>query len=133
MVTGGTMGIDLSHADARKKFIEERFADVLANIKELYGIRLMNKLFDRLDRTIELFDQDVTAVFQSMEKREAEFVEKLPTLSELQDAYKQNLEQKRREAEAQKEIVVPEEVPAEPGVLDAEDSDIIHRLMKRRH
>lgn len=127
------MGIDLSNAEARKAFIEEKFADILSNIKDLYGSQLMNKLFDRLDRTIDQFDQDIHSVFEKLDERETDYLEQLPAISDLKNDYLRNLEQRKQEEEAEK-TVEQEAAPAPESIeLDADDSDIIHRLMKRRH
>jgi hypothetical protein len=133
------MGTNFSDAAEREAFIQEKFKDLLDQVQDNYGRALMDKLMDRLDRTLIQFDEDLKLMLQSLDEREEAYVAAMPRLDAMREQFieKERLEQekKKEEAEAEKakaEIQAAEEPDPVPDDPDLADKAIIERLMKRQ-
>ncbi|HDR04324.1 MAG TPA: hypothetical protein ENN84_03655 [Candidatus Marinimicrobia bacterium] len=133
------MGTNFSDAAEREAFIQEKFKDLLDQIQDNYGRAIMEKLMERLDRTLIQFDEDVRLMLESLEKREEAYVAALPQLDAVREQFiaKERLEQENRiaeeaakaDTEAEESIEAAQEEPDDP---DLADKAIIERLMKRQ-
>ncbi len=117
------MAVNFDNPDERKKYIESRFSDLLDNINQVYGKELMDRLFRRLEKTIEVFDGDVRSILDSLDSRDKSFEASLPRLHKLRGQYIKYLEDK--------EDVTPSD-EAGGGSDESDDDDIIKKIESRR-
>ena len=64
------MTIDLNSKEGRKKFITEYLDDLLVGINESYGPILLEELQNRLEFTINEFNEEITEAFSMLKKRD---------------------------------------------------------------
>ena len=64
--------MDFSKKEDRKKYLEEKFDNLLDVIGDTYGNVLMEELVTRLDVTIDEFDQEMSSLFKTLKDKEVE-------------------------------------------------------------
>ena len=120
------MPVNFEQAEERKKYIESKFSDLLENINSVYGKGLMERLIIRLEKTIELFDQDVQKILRVMDDKEKKFEDSLPKIDKLKSDYIKFSSQKKSE-------VIKEEKPVSAEEdFNEEDDEIIKKIQERR-
>lgn len=66
------MSIDFSTKEGRKKYLTEKLDDLIEGINESYGSRLVEELLDRLEFTIEEFNNQMNDLHKDLVDREKE-------------------------------------------------------------
>ena len=64
--------MDFSKKEDRKKYLEEKFDNLLDVIGESYGTVLMEELVSRLDTTIEDFHKEMSKMFEDLKSIESD-------------------------------------------------------------
>ena len=64
--------MDFGKKEDRSKYLEEKFDNLLDVIGQNYGRTLMKELVSRLDFTIDEFNQEISNLFKSLKKKEAD-------------------------------------------------------------
>ena len=64
--------MDFSKKEDRKKYLEEKFDNLLDVIGETYGSVLMEELVSRLDTTIEDFHKEMSKMFEDLKTIESD-------------------------------------------------------------
>ena len=64
--------MDFGKKEDRSKYLEEKFDNLLDIIGQNYGTTLMKELVSRLDFTIDEFNKEISNLFKSLKKKEAE-------------------------------------------------------------
>ncbi len=55
--------------DTIKKYLEEKFAELIEKVGEGYGQPLQDELFRRLEKTISDFDEDISELLDDLKQR----------------------------------------------------------------
>jgi len=66
------MSIDLKSKEGQSKFIQDNMSDLVEGVNESYGPVLLEELIDRLRKTIEEFNNEITSAFDELKSRENE-------------------------------------------------------------
>tara|TARA_B100001750_G_C15369509_1_gene526528 strand:- start:455 stop:781 length:327 start_codon:yes stop_codon:yes gene_type:complete len=66
------MSIDLKSKEGQNKFIQDNMSDLVEGVNESYGPVLLEELIDRLRKTIEEFNNEITSAFDDLKSRENE-------------------------------------------------------------
>ena len=64
--------MDFGKKEDRKKYLEEKFDNLLDVIGESYGNVLMEELVSRLDSTIDDFNNEMSSLFKTLKDKEVE-------------------------------------------------------------
>ena len=66
------MSIDFSTKEGRKKYLTEKLDDLIEGINESYGSKLVEELLDRLEFTIEEFNDQMLELHKNLVDKEKE-------------------------------------------------------------
>ena len=66
------MGVDLKSNEGQDKFIQDNMSDLVEGVNESYGPVLLEELINRLRKTIEEFNNEMTSAFNALKSREDE-------------------------------------------------------------
>ena len=76
------MSIDFTTKEGRKKYLTEKLDDLIEGINESYGSKLVEELLDRLEFTIEDFNNQMTDLHKMLVDKEKERRQMLDMISE---------------------------------------------------
>jgi len=76
------LSIDFTTKEGRKKYLTEKLDDLIEGINESYGSKLVEELLDRLEFTIEDFNNQMTDLHKMLVDKEKERRQMLDMISE---------------------------------------------------
>ncbi len=62
--------VDFGNEEGRKNYLNTKFDDLFQGINNLYGKELMEELFQRMEKTIAIFHQDVENLIEELKSSE---------------------------------------------------------------
>ena len=66
------MSIDLKSKQGQDKFIQDNMSDLVESVNDSYGPVLLEELINRLRKTIEEFNNQISSAFDDLKSRESE-------------------------------------------------------------
>jgi len=69
--------IDFANADSRMKFLQENLGHLMNGIDKNYGQVLMDELMKRLEKTVSEFNEEVKAMLNQLQAKEAETADEI--------------------------------------------------------
>jgi len=66
------MAVNLKSKEGQDKFIQDNMSDLVEGVNESYGPVLLEELINRLRKTIEEFNNEISSAFNELKSRESE-------------------------------------------------------------
>ena len=79
------MGIEFNNQDSRLGYLNDKLDDLLDGINASYGEELFNELVERLQRTIDDFNEEIASLTEEVKGYSEKRAEIIHTLMEGQD------------------------------------------------
>ena len=79
------MGIEFNNQDSRLGYLNDKLDDLLDGINASYGEELFNELVERLQRTIDDFNEEIASLTEEVKGNSEKRAEILHTLMEGQE------------------------------------------------